>query len=91
MGSGKHLARSDKRNVGIFARWRTRFSCMMGNHEPNRNKVRRTTGVFFVGVCRNCGTTIRKRHGHAWKACSADQIGMTPDDQSASVESGHGD
>lgn len=91
MSSGKHLARTVKRDIGIFARLRTRFSCMMGNHEPNRNKVRRTTGGFFVGVCRHCGTTIRKRHGYPWKACSADQIGMIPDDQSASVESGRGD
>jgi len=91
MGSGKQLARTDKRNLGFFARLRTRLSCMLGNHEPNRNKVRRTTGVYYVGVCRYCGTTIRKRHGHAWRACSADEVGVNRDDQSASMESGPGD
>ncbi|WP_420382842.1 hypothetical protein [Novosphingobium sp.] len=77
MSSGKHLTRTDKRDTGFIARLRTRFSCMLGNHEPNRNKVRRAGGVHYVGTCRFCGVTIGKRHGHPWKRISAAEYDAT--------------
>jgi hypothetical protein len=84
MSSGNHLSRSAKHDLGLFARLRLRVSCMFGNHEPNRNKVRRTTGVYYAGVCRHCGVAIRKRHGHPWKASSSDEA---REDQAALAQS----
>jgi hypothetical protein len=80
MSLGKDLTRGDKRDTGIFARLRNRLFCLVGKHEPNRNKVRRTTGVYFAGVCRYCGTTIRKRHGHPWRAVSPDEVDLPGND-----------
>lgn len=48
-----------------------RLACLMGRHEPIRDKVRNEKnsreGVIWIGACRRCGASIAKRNGHAWK------------------------
>jgi hypothetical protein len=39
---------------------------MLGKHQPLRTRVKRVETVYFEGVCRFCGRSIRKRHGGEW-------------------------
>jgi hypothetical protein len=71
---------------GWLSQVRARIGCMLGRHSPNRNRVRRSTGIMYVGICRNCGATIRKRHGHQWRAYRPDAADKANDDQAVAVD-----
>jgi len=44
------------------------FSCLLGRHEPVRDRVK-WNGQKYVGVCCHCGTSIiRMAHKH-WRTC----------------------
>lgn len=56
----------DKPKSGLFGRLFDRLKgqtlCLLGKHEPARNKVVRK-GIFFTGHCHRCGIPIAKRNG----------------------------
>lgn len=68
-GVGKELTKLD--STTWVGRIRGRWRCLMGNHEPLRNKVRRQ-GTVYHANCQRCGVAITKRNGRQWQVASSD-------------------
>lgn len=57
--------------TGLLAKVKGTLQCTLGNHEPDRHKVKRD-GIFYMGHCQRCGVAIRKRNGQPWTVIEPD-------------------